>query len=79
MDDEKILYVYRYVGRTKDGRVTIDFITGTEKRHLDYVEAVRPHYESMSREYLYEISLDKILNVEMVISFEKKEEKENDA
>lgn len=74
-----ILYCYRYIYKTKDGRLVVKFMTEPQEAHARFQESIRdnPDIVSCIREYVHEINFEYLGFTEPVKN-EEKEKEENE-
>lgn len=74
-----IVYCYRYIYKTKDGRLCVKFLTEPQEGHMRFQEAVRDDENIVSciREYVHEINFE-YLGFTEPVKKEEKEKKENE-
>lgn len=74
-----ILYCYRYIYKTKDGRLVVKFLTEPQEVHARFQETIRENADIVSciREYVHEINFE-YLGFTEPVKTEKKENEENE-
>lgn len=73
-----IVYTYRYIWKTKDGKLHVKFMTEPQEIHAGFQTAILKDENIVScmREYVHEINFEYLGFTEPVKTEEKKEEKE---
>lgn len=74
-----IVYAYRYIWKTKDGKLNIKFITDCQEAHARFQKALcdDDNVVSCMREYIHEINFA-YLGFTEPVKIEKKEAEENE-
>lgn len=75
-----VLYTYRYMWQTVDGKLCVKFVTEPQEGHARFQEAIKndSSITSCMREYCHEVNFEYLGFTEPVKKQEQKEKKEDE-